>query len=61
MKPGYQNEEIKTIYENLKLTDQEICIHDHFKHLNAEQIEDLKKTVFNLSLLLLKSDAYGST
>jgi hypothetical protein len=61
MKPSYENEQIKTIYQNVKLTDEEIFQHECFKQLNTDQIEDLRKTVFNLSLLLLKLDSNGPT
>jgi hypothetical protein len=61
MKPSYENEQIKTIYQNVKLTDEEIFQHESFKQLNKDQMEDLRKTVFNLSLLLLKLDSNGPT
>jgi hypothetical protein len=61
MKPSYENEQIKTIYQNVKLTDEEIFQHESLKQLNTDQIEDLRKTVFNLSLLLLKLDSNGPT
>ena len=53
MKPSYENEQIKTIYQNVKLTDEEIFQHECFKQLNTDQIEDLRKTVFNLSNKIL--------
>jgi len=61
MKPSIENDEIKTLYQHVKLTEEEINQYGIFKHLLPDELEELKGTVFNLSLLLLKLDAYEPT
>jgi len=61
MKPSIENDEIKTLYQHVKLTEEEINQYEIFKYLLPDEMEELKGTVFNLSLLLLKLDAYEPT
>lgn len=61
MKFRTENEETKKLFEFAKLTDEEIFKQGSFRNLEPAQILELKETVFNFSLLLLKLDAYGPT
>ena len=61
MNPVNENDEIRTLYQHVKLTEEEIHQHEIFKHLQQEEMEELKGIIFNLSLLLLKLDAYEPT
>lgn len=54
MKPQLENDESTSLYEKVKLTDEEIWNFAAFKNLGPEELDHLRKTIFNLSFLLLK-------
>lgn len=56
MKPGISNDKIETLYQNVKLTEEEINQNGIFQNLVQEDREGLIDTIFNLSVLLLKMD-----
>jgi hypothetical protein len=61
MTPPIFNNETKQSLENLKLTNEEKQSQKCFAHLSEAELDNLRETIFTLSLLLLKSDSYEST
>jgi len=54
MQTQIEHEETKTLYEIVKLTTEEIQQIEPFNNLGPDQLEKIRQTVFNLSLILLK-------